>query len=356
MKANQRLTENKRLSDLVASHPDLVLARPEIAAAVFPDPEGPSPDLVWRTDFYDFAEAVVAGQTCRCPRCKGHRVVRCRGSLPSGNCKIVCWSCPACGKETVEHADFPNNHPAWRYPVRSFQREIVRTPRICGSTPSAVAALFGGRLMDAWARLAGDALDAAAHGRTLPPADSRNGPSAKNARLLRRAAPFVFARPDIAAAPLPGRRMAEPDAPTFTDWIRSECGLPDVSPPSLDRPPVLARGPSSLRGLFDGRLVAAYSDCALEELADLDRTAAAAIRDGRSFHATFRLRAPGGTEFEVAFGAVGGWAMLFDAAGHPTGRGVRAAYDPATGLADTLRDAILAVGAGGAAKPLETVR
>ena len=142
--------------------------------------------------------------------------------------------------------------------------------------------------------------------------------------------------------------MAEPDAPTFADWVRSECGLPDVSPPSLDRTPVLARGPASLRGMFDGRLVAAYSDCALEELATLDRTAAAAIRDGRSFHAAFRLRASDGSDFEVAFGAVGGWAMLFDAAGRPTGRGVRAAYDPATGLADTLREAILAVeGRGG---------
>ena len=72
------------------------------------------------------------------------------------------------------------------------------------------------------------------------------------------------------------------------------------------------------------------------------------LPSGRSFHATFRLRAPDGSDFEVSFGAVGGWAMIFDAAGRPTGLGVRTAYDPATGLADTLREAFLAVeGRGG---------
>ena len=120
-RSKKRLIANKRLVDLVARHAGIVLSRPDIASAVFPDPSGPTTELLGRIGFRAFAEAVVAGQTRRCPRCGRPMVVTNRGCLPSGNHAVIVWLCPACGQATMESVDAGRSNPAWRYPIRELR-------------------------------------------------------------------------------------------------------------------------------------------------------------------------------------------------------------------------------------------
>ena len=120
-RSKKRLIANKRLVDLVARHAGIVLSRPDIASAVFPDPSGPTTELLGRIGFRAFAEAVVAGQTRRCPRCGRPMVVTNRGCLPSGNHAVIVWLCPACGQATMESVDAGRSNPAWRYPIRALR-------------------------------------------------------------------------------------------------------------------------------------------------------------------------------------------------------------------------------------------
>ena len=155
--------------------------------------------------------------------------------------------------------------------------------------------------------------------------------------LLTRAAPFVLARPDIAAAPLPhGVGPGE----TFGDFARAVCPDLPVLPGDEQTLPGEFR-PTDLQNVFHGRLVEAYIRIAFEELDALDTAAASSIRDGRSFNATFRLRLPDGSVREAVFGNIGGWAMLYGEKNDRPAGGVRVSWDSVSGLAPTLRSAVM---------------
>ncbi len=201
-----------------------------------------------------------------------------------------------------------------------------------------IGCVFGGRLRDAYAALAMDEIAEHDDGKPRNSSPFPRGVRIGRAReLLTRAAPFVLARPDIAAAPLP---CDIGPGETFGDFAHAVCPDLPVLPGDEQTLPGKFR-PTDLENVFRGRLVDAYIRIALEALDALDTAAASAIRDGRSFDATFRLRSPDGSKREAVFGNVGGWAMLYGQKSDRPFGGVRVAWDSISGLAPTLRSAVM---------------
>lgn len=336
---------------------DFVLSRPDIAAAPLPGARhepgevGPYGEILTLGAFARYNRNRVR----KCPDC-GARTLASDG---------ISTFCASCGSRTAAFVYTGGGGVFSRQGAHHghgcrVREAVARDPGVApapdaaarmlpgGLDPNGIAGVFHGRLRDAYAQLALDEI--AEHDDGVPRPSSpypRGMGAARAAALLLRAAPFVLARPDIAAAPAPaGIGPGE----TLGAVARALC--PDL-PIEPDKERTLPDGirPADLANVFGGRLVDAYVRIALDTLDRLDRAAAAAIREGRSFHATFRMRAPDGAHFETVFANIGGWAMLFDGEDRPLGHGVRVAWDPATGIAPTLRASVRAVAAGGATAP-----
>ena len=333
---------------------DFVLSRPDIAAAPLPGASLKSGEVG------TYGEILTLGAFARYNRNNVRRCPDCGvRTLASDGISVFCASC---GYRTSAFVYTGGGGVFSRQAAhfghgRRVREAVARDPGVApvpdaaarmlpgGLDPNGIAGVFHGRLRDAYAQLALDEISERDDGAPRPSSPYPRGMGAARASaLLLRAAPFVLARPDIAAAPAPdGVGPGE----TLGDVARALCPGLAIEPGEERTLPGGIR-PAALANVFGGRLVDAYVRIALDTLDELDRTAVAAIREERPFHATFRLRAPDGARIEAVFANIGGWAMLFDGGDHSLGCGVRVAWDPATGLAGTLREAILAVdGRGG---------
>jgi hypothetical protein len=283
------------------------------------------------------------GRFGECEQCHGHLVAS------DGEFRF----CPICGHHAAAFVYTGGGNVFSRQAAhgrfgKSVREAVARDPGVepvpdaaermlpGGLDPNSLVGVFHGRLRNAYAELAMDEIAEHEDGVTRPSSPFPAGmDAAKAAALLRRAAPFVLARPDIAAAPMP-EGVGPGD--TLGEYARAIC--PDLPVlPGKER--MLPDGfrPADLRNVFRGRLVDAYVRTALDTLNRLDREADEAIREGNSFAATFRLRKANGTEIEAVFDNIAGWAVVLDGDGRTLG-GVRTVWDSATGLATTLRAAV----------------
>ena len=327
---------------------DFVLSRPDIAVAPLPGGNA-------RTsggEVLTYGEIRTLGAFARynigrlgvCGKCNNHLVA---SDGVSRFCPVCGWRAPAY-VYTGSGGVFSRQAAHFRF-GQSVREAIANAP-VVAPVPDAAARMlpdglgmagiervFGGKLRDAYVSLAMDEIAEHDDGKPRKSSPFLRGVRIGRAReLLTRAAPFVLARPDIAAAPLPcGIGSGE----TFGDFARAVCHDLPVLPG--DEQTLLGEfSPTDFGNVFQGRLVEAYISIALEELDALDTTAASAIRDGRSFNATFRLRLPDGSVREAIFGNIGGWAMLYGGkSDRPTG-GVRVSWDRISGLAPTLHHVV----------------
>ena len=342
-----RLPDFKARAALVRNL-DFVLSRPDIAVAPLLGAEFDG-DRVRDTDpvgTYGAIHTLGAfarynrGRLGECEQCHGHLVAS------DGTFRF----CPLCGHHAAAFVYTGGGNIFGRQAAhirfgKSVREAVAHDPGVepvpdatsrmlpGGLDPNSLAVVFHGRLRNAYAALAMDEIAEHEDGMPRPSSPFPAGMDATQAAaLLRRAAPFVLARPDIAAAPMP-EGVGSGD--TLGEYARAVC--PDLPVlPGKDR--MLPDGirPADLGNVFRGRLVDAYVRIALDTLDRLDSEADEAIREGRSFLASFRLRTANGTETEAVFCNISGWATLLDGDGRTLG-GVRTAWDTATGLATTLR-------------------
>ena len=327
---------------------DFVLSRPDIAVSPLPGGNARSSG----GEVLTYGEIRTLGAFARynigrlgvCGKCNNHLVA---SDGVSRFCPVCGWRAPAF-VYTGGGGVYSRMGAHIRF-GKSVREAIANAPVVApvpdaasrmlpdGLGMAGIERVFGGRLRDAYVALAMDEIAEHDDGKPRKASPFPRGVRIGRAReLLTRAAPFVLARPDIAAAPLP---PGVGHGGTFGDFARTAC--PDLPVLPGDEQTLLGEfRPADLENVFQGRLVEAYIRIALEELDALDTAAASAIRDGRSFNATFRLRSPDGSVREAIFGNVGGWAMLYgEKSDRPTG-GVRVWWDGISGLAPTLRQAI----------------
>lgn len=345
-----RLPDFKARAALVRNL-DFVLSRPDIAAAPLLGAEI-DVDRVRVTDSVGIYGAIhTLGAFARYNRGRLEECEQCHSHLVASDGEFR--FCPICGHHSAAFVYTGGGNMFGRQAAhirfgKSVREAVARDPGVepvpdaaarmlpGGLDPNSLVGVFHGRLRNAYAELAMDEIAEHEDGVTRPSSPFPAGmDAAQAAALLRRAAPFVLSRPDIATAPMP-EGVGPGD--TLGEYARAIC--PDLPVlPGKER--ILPDGfrPADLGNVFRGRLVDAYTRIALDTLNRLDRKADKAIREGISFPATFRLRKANDTEVEVVFDNVAGWAMLLDGDGRTLG-GVRTVWDSATGLATTLRAAV----------------